>query len=266
MRRILCVVMFAAVAASILWSADFQWQGQLTPGQLLEIRGLHGSIVAVGGSGKTATVTATKTGSASDVNDVRIIAVPYEGGIEICAIYPDSPNSKHPNVCNPSGMDIYLSANNNDARIDFTVMVPEGVRFSANTLDGNVQATRLSGHVEAHTLKGDVAVSTSTSAEASTLHGSINAVIGSTTWSGTQTLDAGNGNLDLQLPSDANADVHATAFLGAIISEFPQITVTSAKHGNSSMASGALGSGGRSLRLFAFHGNITIHQGPASSR
>ena len=266
MRRILSVVLFAAVAASSSWCADFQWEGQLAPGQLLEIRGVLGSIVAAGGSGKAAAVTATKTGSTSDVSGVRIVAVPYEGGVVICAMYPDSPDSKHPNVCNPPGMDTYLSANNNDVRVDFTVTVPEGVRLSANTLDGNVQATGLSGHVEAHALKGDVVVSTSRSAQASTLHGSINAVIGSTTWSGTQMFDAGNGNLDLQLPSDANTNVQAMAFLGAILSEFPQVIVTSAKHGNSSMASGTLGTGGRSLRLFAFHGNITLHQGPASGR
>ena len=265
MRRILSVVLFAAVSASCSWCADFQWEGQLAPGQLLEIRGVHGSIVAAGGSGKTATVTATKTGNTSDVSGVRIMAVPYEGGVVICSIYPDSPDSKHPNVCSPPGMDTYLSASNNDVRVDFTVTVPEGVRLSANTLDGNVQATGLSGHVEAHALDGDVVVSTSRRAQASTLHGSINATIGSTTWSGTQMFDAGNG-LHLQLPSDANTDVHAMAFLGAILSEFPQVIVTSARHGNSSMASGTLGAGGRSLRLFAFHGNITLHEGPASGR
>ena len=266
MRRMLTTVLIAGAIASTALCADgdFQWQGQLAPGQLLEIRGVNGSIHAEGTSGGTASLTAHKTGNASDPVSVSVKVVPYDGGVVICAVYPDA-DSSQPNTCNPPGMDNYLSASNNDVQVEFTVKVPQGVLFTAHTLHGDVQATSLTAQVDVRTLIGDITISTSRSAQASTLHGSIGAIIGTTLWTGVQSFDAGLGNLDLQIPADANTDVRATAFRGAIVSDFP-LAVTSSWEGISTMASGTLGAGGRLLKLSTFNGNITLHQGPASGQ
>ena len=119
--------------------------------------------------------------------------------------------------------------------------------------------------MDASTLTGNITISTARSAQATTLHGSIGAAIGTTLWTGVQRFDAGQGNLDLQIPADANTDVRATAFRGAIISDFP-LDVTSTREGISTMASGTLGTGGRLLKLSTFNGNITLHKGPASGQ
>jgi len=266
MRTMLTTVLLSIVMAftALCGDGDFQWQGQLAPGQLLEIRGVIGSIHAEGTSGGAASVTAHKTANVSDPGSVDIQVVLFEGGAVICAIYPDA-DSSHPNTCNPPGMDNYLSANNNDVRVDFTVKVPQGVRLAAHTVNGDIQATSLTAHADAATLTGNITLSTARSAQASTLHGSIGAVIGTTTWTGVQRFDAGQGNLDLQIPADANVDVHASAFRGAIMSDFP-LAITPTFGGGSSMASGTLGTGGRLLRLSTFSGNITLRQGPASGQ
>ena len=264
MRTMRTAVLLAGGIASTALCEDFQWQGQLASGQLLEIRGVNGSIHAEGTSDHTASVTANKTADSSDPGAVNIRVAQFEGGVVICAIYPDA-DSRPPNVCNPPGMDTYLSANNNDVHVDFTVKVPQGVQLAALTVNGDIQATSLTAHADARTLNGNITISTARSAQASTLHGSISAVIGTTLWTGVQTFDAGLGNVDVQIPSDANVDVQAMAFRGTIVSDFP-LNIMPTRDGSSTMASGTLGTGGRSLRLSAFSGNITLRQGPASSR
>jgi len=259
MRNLLLIL----VGAAATYGADFEWQGKLTSGQLIEVRGVHGSIIANGVPGTTASVTAVKSGGKSDAVSVTIQLVPYSGGVVICAMYPDAETSEHPNSCNPPGMDTYLSANDNDVRVDFTVTVPSGVLLSATTLDGDVQANSLSAHVDAHALSGTISISTTGSAQASTLHGPITAAIGSTQWKGSQIFDAGGGDLTLQIPSDANTDVRAMAFMGTITSDFP-LTINSSLSGVSSTANGAIGTGGRSLNLSAFRGSIVLQQGPPS--
>jgi hypothetical protein len=264
MRTMVTTVLLASAIASaaLCGDADFQWQGQLASGQLLEIRGVNGSIHAEGTADHTASVTAHKTGNNNDPAGVSVQAVVFDGGVVVCALYPDS-DSRPPNVCGAPHMDTYLSANNNDVQVEFTVKVPQGVLFSARTINGDIQATAMTAHADAGTLMGNIMITTTRSAQASTLHGSIGAIIGTTLWNGVQAFDAGFGNIDLQIPSDANVDVHAMAFRGAIVSDFPlDITM----EGNSTMARGTLGSGGRSLKLSTFSGNITLHQGPASSQ
>ena len=261
MRNSFNTILFGCAVTCAAAGADFEWQGRLAPGQSIQIRGVHGSIIATGTSGNIATVRAVKSGTESDPANVKVAPVPYDGGIVICAIYPSPPDAEHPNQCNPPGMDTYVDASDNDVRVDFTVIVPQAVLFSATTVEGDIQAIGLSAHVTADTIDGNVDVSTSGSVQARTLRGSLEVAMGTTDWRGTETLQAGNGNLDVQLPVDADTTVYAAAFSGAIISDFSEITATSSHHGTSSTATGTLGFGARRLRLFTFHGNITIHRG-----
>jgi hypothetical protein len=264
MRTVLLTVLLAgAVAASALSDdGDFQWQGQLASGQLLDIRGVLGPIHAEGTSEGTASVTAHKTANVSDPLAVTIQVVPFDGGVVICAMYP---NSNKPNLCNPPGMDSYLSADNgNDVQVEFTVKVPMGVRLAASTLRGDIQATALTADVNASTLVGGITLSTAGGAQATTLEGSISASIGSATWSGARFFDTLEGNVDLTIPADANVLVRASTLHGTVMSDFP-LTIRTTPFGFST-ASGTLGTDGRSLRLSTDNGNITLRQGPASGQ
>jgi hypothetical protein len=288
MRTLLTMMILAGVIGSAAIADDFQWQGQLTAGQTLQIRGVYGPIVAT--TGDTATVSAAKTAANSDPNGVTIQVVPYSGGVVICAMYPDTDPS-HPNTCNPPGMPNTVNVHNNDVQVAFTVTVPPGVIFSASTLAGEIQANSLNSNVEAHANSGSVKVSTSGSVQASTMSGPISAAIGSTTWTGSQAISAG-GNLDVQIPADANVVISAIATSGTITSDFPLTTSPAGSTGSSGMGSGigscfntgfggayggsssgnatlglgTVGSGGRQLILQAINGNITVHKGPASGQ
>jgi hypothetical protein len=258
----LSFVLVAVATTSPAWcQGDFQWQGKLTAGQLIEIRSPQGFIHAEGTTDSTASVTAHKKGTLSDPAAVTIQVVPFSGGVVLCAMYP---GSHHPNQCNPPGMDIYVSADNgNDVQVDFTVKVPKGVRLNAHINRGDIQATSLTGDVDVSTLTGEITLSTTGAGQATSLHGSVVASIGSVNWSGSRVFSSGEGNVDLQIPADANANVQVSAFRGTVTSDF-SLTTNSATAGRFGVAQGTLGTGGRLLRVSAFDGNVILRKGPPS--
>src|SRR4051794_767459 len=97
-----------AISLSLLTAApasaqnDFHWNGALTPGQTIEIKGVNGSIRAAASPSGQAEVTATKESRRSNAGDVRIEVVPHAGGVTICAVYPDVAG-REPNRCAPGG-------------------------------------------------------------------------------------------------------------------------------------------------------------------
>ncbi len=263
MRKLLTIFVLAAAAAATALGddGDFQWQGQLSPGQLLDIRGVFGAIRAQGTADSTASLTAHKTAGAGDPAAVTIQVVPFDGGVVVCAVYPDA-NPNRPNTCNPPGSDNYTSVDpKNDVQVEFTIQVPPGVRLTASGQRGDIQAAGLTADVDATTLSGGISISTSGGAQASTLKGSITAAIGSVSWTGFRRFDTIDGNLDVQIPADASVSVRASALAGTVATDFPLVT-RNASFGIG-VATGTLGDGGRWLELSTNNGNISLRQGPA---
>jgi DUF4097 and DUF4098 domain-containing protein YvlB len=104
--------------------------------------------------------------------------------------------------------------------VEFTVTVPLGARLRAHTLRGDIQATSLTADVDIATNDGGITISTTGSGQASTLKGSSSASIGNVDWKGLRFFDSGDGDVDLQIPSDANVSVRADAIHGAVQSPF----------------------------------------------
>ena len=251
------ILLACALAATAFGdNGDFQWQGQIAPGDLLEVHGVIGAIHAVGVSGHTATITARKTGQNSDPSGVSIQVSQFDGNVVICAMYPDDGNT-HPNECNAPGKQVYLSANNNDVEVEFTVEVPEGVRLGAFTANGDIQAMALTADVTASAVQGNITVSTAGGVQASASRGSIAAAMGTLAWNGMRMIGTVEGDIDLQIPADANVAIRAATFSGMVTSDFP-LTITKARWGAGATADGTLGSDGRSLWVSTLKGNIHI--------
>ena len=250
----------AAAAAAFCDAGDFEWHGQLEPGQLLEVHGVIGAIRAVGVPGRTAMVTAHKTGKNSDPAGVSVAVSPFDGGMVICAMYPDD-GARHANECNAPGREIYVSANNNDVDVEFTVMVPDGVRFGAFGAQGEIQAMGLTADVTASTGLGNITILTTGGAQANNVHGSLVVAMGTVAWNGMRMISTIDGDVDITIPEEANVTIHASTFSGSVISDFP-LKITSARWGDATMAEGTLGSDGRSLRVSTLKGNIRLHAGP----
>jgi hypothetical protein len=236
----------------------FQWSRAIPAGKAIEIKGVNGDIVASRAAGQEVEVRATKHARKSDPDQVTIEVIEHEGGVTICAKYPDVDGKK--NVCGP-GDKGQMNTHNNDVRVDFEVRVPTGVRLIARTVNGEIRADALESPVEAATVNGAVRISTSGYASAETVNGSIAASLGSAEWTGPISFTTVNGRIDLRLPAKLDADVRAETTNGSIETDFP-ITV-SGRFGKHRLR-GTIGKGGRDLELETVNGNITLR--PASQR
>ena len=234
---------------------DFEWSGQIAAGKTLEVKGINGDVEARGGSDRVATVTAVKKSRKHDPSTVQIEVIEHDGGVTICAVYP-TPEGKKPNKCAP-GNEGRMNTHNNDVQVNFTVLVPQGVKFRGSTVNGEAKAENLTADVAMNTVNGDVTVSTSGLAQATTVNGSIRAALGRADWSGDLDFNTVNGSIVLDLPGDLNATVTAQTVNGSIHTDFP---LTVKGRFSSKKLTGTIGDGGRELDLQTVNGSIELNR------
>jgi len=246
-----CVLLSAAVQAAA--QTDFEWTGQLAPGQSIEVVGVNGSINASPARGGSIVVTAVKTASRSNPADVRFETVAHAGGVTVCAVYP-SPEGQPPNECRPGGGG-RNNTRNNDTRVDFTVQVPAGVNLAARTVNGSITAEGLQSDTYGTTVNGSVNLSTTGTARATTVNGSINATMDRAVWPNGGKFSTVNGAVTLRLPAAVNAEVRLSTVSGGIQSDFPlQLSNDPGpKH-----AEAVLGAGGQRLDVTTVNGGISL--------
>jgi len=259
MRRLLNPLALAACvwlgAAATAAAADFEWIGQLAPGQRIEVIGVNGSIQATDArGGGNVIVTAVKTaGRRGDPAEVRVEMVSHAGGVTVCVVYP-SPEGRAANECRAGGAG-QNNSRDNDTRVDFTVQVPAGIGLAARTVNGSIEAQGLQSDTEATTVNGSVTLSTAGSARATTVNGSINAAMGQAVWPNGAKFTTVNGEVTLRLPPAINAQVRVSTVSGGIRSDFPLQVSTDPgpKH-----AEGVIGGGGQRLDVTTVNGQVNL--------
>jgi hypothetical protein len=234
---------------------EFRWSGRVAAGRTIEIKGVNGDVRAEASQGNEVEVTAIKTGRRSDPKGVEIRVVEHEGGVTICAVYPNADSSR-PNTCEPDEGG-HMNVNNNDVEVAFNVRVPQGVRFSGRTVNGGIETGALGSDVDAKTVNGSIKVSAAGVVRAKTVNGSITASLGRADWNGLLDFKTVNGTITLDLPSSTSAEVKAETLNGDIATDFP-LTLQgriSRRHLN-----GTIGSGGRELSLKTVNGSIRLRR------
>ena len=257
MRHILPLTLAGLFAAgtAAAQSTDFQWRGELDRGEVIEVRGVKGDIEAMASDDGAVHVEAYRHGRRDDPLDVRIEVVEHDDGVTICAVYPTPRGDRRQNECRPGG-----GRNNverNDVEVDFLVRVPSGVRFHGHTVNGELEARGIEADVRASTVNGDVEVRTSGFAEASTVNGSITAILGSSRFEDDVEFETVNGSITIEMPAGLHADFEASTVNGSIDSDFP-ILVTGKVTRRS--LRGRIGDGGPELRLSTVNGSIRLRQ------
>jgi hypothetical protein len=228
---------------------SFEWSGEIAQGDVIEIKGVNGQLVATRTSGEEVEVTATRTGRRDDPNEVRIEVVEHDCGVTICAVYP-----REGNECLPGDRG-RLSVRNNDVKVEFEVEVPDGVRFTGRSVNGSIRAEDLDSDVIAHTVNGAIDISTNGRAEAETVNGSIEADMGRADWDHDVSFETVNGSISLTLPEGVNADVRARTVNGRIRTDLP-LTV---REVGRRRLDGRLGDGGPELELETVNRSITLN-------
>ncbi|HEX6373754.1 MAG TPA: DUF4097 family beta strand repeat-containing protein [Longimicrobium sp.] len=249
---------------------DFRWAGRLARGQQIEIRGIVGDVRAVTASGDQVEVVGRRSGE--DADRVRIEVVESADGVVVCAIYPsrrergdrgDGGRRSDDPCSNNDGGDGEIDAD--DARIDFTVRVPAGVKFASRTVAGDVEATGLRSAVDVATVSGDVEVSTTGTARASTVSGDVVATFGETDGEEME-FNSVSGDVILRLAGNVGAQVSAHTLSGEIDSDFDlQRGDEDDDNGGfhieiGSEAKGTIGRGGPELNVSTVSGNIRLER------
>jgi putative adhesin len=251
-------------------STDFHWSGQIQRGKAIEIKGVNGGIHAEFTSGNEVEVTAVKSARRSDVSSVSVQVVQNEGNVTICAVYPtpdrlwSSRNSRNgrdnePNQCRP-GSAGHMNVNDNDVRVEFTVKVPAGVTFYGKTVNGNIDAAALRSDSAVETVNGKIALETTGTGSAVTVNGSIDASVGASSWNETLEFRTVNGSINLRLPKNVEANVHAGTLNGGFQSDFPLMVKSFG--GRNHHVDGTIGKGGRDLDLHTVNGRIQLQSVP----
>jgi hypothetical protein len=232
---------------------EFRWSGTLAPEKVVEIKNLNGTIAAGPASGDQIEVTAVKSGP--DADRVKIEVVPSGEGVTFCAIYPGGLFGSS-GTCEPGEHWHSNNVHGDKTKVDFTVRLPENLRFSAQNVNGSIKAEGLGRFVHATSVNGSVHVSTKNFAELSTVNGSIEGRMGRADWTGTLKISTVNGSVDLTMPGSLSADVKFRSVNGHMNSDFP-LTVSGSFGGRK--MDGRVGSGGRELVVETVNGSVSLH-------
>jgi hypothetical protein len=253
LRNCLLATLALIPLTSIAWAQDqgreFHWKGKLAPENVVVVKNINGNIAAEPASGDEVEVTAEKSGPRAD--EVKIEMVQRPDGVTFCAILP---GMRQNDQC--KGNNEWHPTNRHDeTKVEFTVRVPENIRFSAENVNGNVIAKNLGRVVRASSVNGRVQVSTKSWAEVSSVNGNVEARMGQADWPGTLTIETVNGSIELELPGDLSADVNFKSVNGELESDFP-LTVQGSMSGHS--MKGRIGSGGRELKIETVNGSVRL--------
>jgi hypothetical protein len=244
--------------ASLVWAQEptesgnrWHWTGKLAPDQVVVVRNINGDIDATGSSSSDQIeVTAEKSGR--DADQVKIHLQKVGDGVVICAIYPGMFSSSED--CESHS---HLGNNHNNARVDFTVHMPQNLRFTGKSVNGAVRAESMGRYVDAESVNGAIHVQTQSWASASSVNGSIEARLGRTDWPGELDFKTVNGSVKLEMPSNLNAEVDFKSVNGHLESDFP-LTVQGSMGRH--VLHGTIGSGGRELNVKTVNGSVELRK------
>lgn len=243
----------AAKGSTRKTAEPFHWSKALDKGQTIQIKGVNGSVTAEYTSGSEVVVDAERSARRSDPTKVQIVLDETADGVTICALYP-TPAGKKPNTCT-SG-EGGQNTNNSDIVVTFHVKVPAGVKFVARTVNGKIEADGLRSSIIAESVNGSVSLSTTGSASASTVNGSIKAEVGALDEA--MELETVNGRITVGLPDKVHADVSAKTVNGSIDSDFEVAVQGKISHRR---LRGTIGGGGVDLLLSTVNGSIELVRG-----
>lgn len=246
-------------------------------GGWVRIATFNGRIDITQGSGNRVEIRAVKDIRRGETEDVGFVVRRERGGITVCAVYVDQ------DECDASGS--LHSGNrsgswsrNHQARVEFTVQVPAGVRVKAGSGNGDVSIAGSSlevvaatgngrimvqdarGPVDAATGNGAIRVLTASGpVEANTGNGEIEVSIGKLASSPPMSFSTGNGRVLLRLPEGFGAELDATTGNGTVTSDFP---VRIVGRMDRSRLRGTLGEGGGRLSITSGNGDVEIRRQP----
>ena len=221
---------------------------ELSPGARVEIVGLNGAVKIETSVTKTAEVFIERTASCQEAMDRRKVTI--EADANSLRIRGEKSDD--------AGFFSRLFGSSNERT---TLKLPRQIALSAKGVNGSFITGDIDGAVEVTGVNGRVQVG---SAVGTALFKGINGnmVVGlkSIGQEGV-TLSGINGNIELKLGADVNADFDARGMNGRVISELPNVAIDKEKRGR---FWARIGTGGAGITAKGINGNIRFTRAAAA--
>jgi DUF4097 and DUF4098 domain-containing protein YvlB len=259
-----CLTLLCLSAAA----QDFSQNYPLTSGGSIRITNVSGNIKIQGGEGNSVVVNAFKEGRDADKVEVEDLSSVKDNRVELRVRYPK---------CNNDDGNRHGCSYNADVR--FEVTVPRSLNLSLDriaTASGDIEVTGVEANVNVATASGDVTVAdshgtiraatasgdmrirnVSGQVSASSASGNVEVAIARLEGSENMKFATASGDVNVQMPSDLDADVSMATVSGTIKTDFP-IEVKKQEYTGGSHAEGRIGGGLRKVHIASASGNLSL--------
>jgi len=243
---ILLVTLALALGASVrpAYGTERVWEKRFAvpPGGHVSVVNVHGSVLVEGWDRAEveATVAMRSAAPTDQIDDVQVAVEARNGGVAFHTLYP-------------SGLDTPVS-------VDYRLRVPRQVRLDElSTLEGDIVVHDVQGAMEAHNLHGDIeGINVAGSVVAHALTGNIFVSLRALPDRRLPLrLATINGNVDLIMPAQADANLEVSTVAGNIVGDYP-FQVSSVPGDSTRHAQ--IGAGGVKVELRTVRGNIRVGQ------
>lgn len=240
-KILFCLVLLLLVSANVFATTEERVTHQtfeLNEQGTVELSNVHGDVTIRGWDKKQVDMKATKRGPADYLDDIEIEIDASPDRLTIETKYPR--RRKETNVS-----------------VEYELMVPKHAKLDSITnVNGSIDVSGVQGEIRINTVNGSAEMNgTTSSVDAETVNGNITAKWTEFPSDGAIKMRTVNGSLELELPSNANADLEASSINGSIHTDFP-ITVQGTFL--SRRLEGKIGSGGSNIDLSTVNGAIDI--------
>ena len=214
---------------------------ELSPGARVELIGLNGPVKIETSDTKTAEVYIERTASTQDAMDRRKVTVEADA------------NSLRIRGEKEGGFTFRIFGGSASERV--TLKLPRQITLFGKGVNGSFTSGEIDGPVEIAGINGRVQIANAAGrASFKGVNGSIVVGLKKIDVDGV-TLSGINGNIELQLASDVNADFDARGMNGRVISDLPNVSVDQSKRGN---YWARIGNGGVGITAKGINGNIRL--------
>jgi hypothetical protein len=212
---------------------------ELSPGARVELSGLNGAVRIETSDTKTAEVYIERTASSQEVMDRRKVIV--EGDANSLRIRTENADTG------------FLSRLFGSSGERATLKLPRQIALSAKGVNGSFVTTDIDGAVDVSGINGRVQIGSAVGRAAfKGINGNMVIGLKRIDQEGV-TLSGINGNIELQLGSDVNADFDARGMNGQVFSDLPNVSIDKGKR-RSYWA--RIGNGGAGITAKGINGNI----------
>lgn len=266
-RKIVFVALFSiAFSICVLLPSDAQVQNRekfteefhqsypLTATGRVSLDNINGGVRVEVWDRNEVKVDATKSADMKEkLQELEILVDPLADSIRIKVKYPMT----NWNGTWSTDKEVY-KRNMNPGSVDFVLTVPRSARInSIELINGSIDLKDLTGEVKASSINGKVVVKNLMGdSKVSTINGKLEASFDKVDSGRSLSLSSVNGNVQVTLPSDVNAQVKASTVHGGIDNNFG-LNVRKGEYVGRDMQ-GVLGNGGARVNLSNVNGGISM--------